>query len=367
MYIIIFCSLLAFFLTYLETKGKINNGMAWGFVLITFLGAIHYDYGNDYMNYYDFYQDITSHKFDLKQVLDGYYYKQIGWSLLCWLFKPIGGFFTMVALLNIVQNIIVYRFIRKNVKNNWIPLSVGIYLFSTSFYVLSFSMMRQMLVMVIFLGLWDLIKYKKWQIPFLVLLLCSTIHTSSIILLPFAFWGFLSTKNVRLLGIFCIILLVILWLFRDVLNNMFEYAVGLNEDFEYYANSYGDDDNNKSLRLGVGFFLNLIPFCLSVLYMFSNSENISEQSKKLVALYALSFLISPFAQVLQLVSRVGMYFSIYSIASIPLIYGNIKKSNFRIILVSLFVIILMYSYFGFWVSPIFKKSYSEFHTIFNLL
>ena len=366
MYIVIFCSLLAFFLTYLETKGKINNGMAWGFVIITFLGAIHYDYGNDYMNYYDIYQDITSLKFDFKQVLDGYYYKQIGWTLLCWSFKPIGGFFTMVAVLNIVQNIIVYRFIRKNVKNNWIPLSVGIYLFSTSFYVLSFSMMRQMLVMVIFLGLWDLIKYKKWQIPFLILLLCSTIHSSSFILIPFAFWGYLPIKSVRLLGIFYIVLLGILWLFHDVLNNIFVYAIGLNEDFEYYANYY-DDDNNKGLRLGLGFILNLIPFCLSIFYMFSKSDNISEQSKKLVALSALSFLISPFAQVLQLVSRVGMYFSIYSIASIPFIYGNIKNSNIRIILVSLFIIIMMYSYSDFWSSPIFKRSYSEFHTIFHLL
>ena len=61
MYIVISCSILAIILTYLESKGKIPGGMMCGFILMTTLCAIHYDYGNDYMQSYQNYQKFMEY------------------------------------------------------------------------------------------------------------------------------------------------------------------------------------------------------------------------------------------------------------------------------------------------------------------
>ena len=83
MYIVIFFSILAFLLTYLESKGKMKGGMKIGFILVTILGAIHYDYGNDYFSYLGNYEEITRYSFDLLGILAGEYYREPGWALLC--------------------------------------------------------------------------------------------------------------------------------------------------------------------------------------------------------------------------------------------------------------------------------------------
>lgn len=112
------------------------------------------------MSYYDIYKHVTAYQFDLSGIAAGDYFIEPGWVLLCWLFKHIGGFFKMVAVLNLIQNMLVYRTIKNYVEKKWWPLTVFIYLFSTSFYLLNFSMMRQGFVVCVFLGLWQLIKEK---------------------------------------------------------------------------------------------------------------------------------------------------------------------------------------------------------------
>ena len=68
MSIVIFTSFIALILTILESKKIMLNGMKWGFVLVTFLGCVHYDYGNDYMSYVDIYNEITRYPFDFEDI-----------------------------------------------------------------------------------------------------------------------------------------------------------------------------------------------------------------------------------------------------------------------------------------------------------
>ena len=102
MYVVLIISLLAILFTYLESQSKMKNGMAIGFVLVALIAAIRYNYGNDYMNYYQAYQTIISHSFTLDvQQLSGIY-REPGWTLLTFLF----GFST--ALLSPVPPLLCY-------------------------------------------------------------------------------------------------------------------------------------------------------------------------------------------------------------------------------------------------------------------
>lgn len=365
MYIVFLCSAIALLLTYLESRGLVKGGMKWGFVLVTILGMIHYDYGNDYMSYYETFNEVTQYIFDFDAILSKTYHRDPGWVILCYAFKPIGGFFMMVAVLNVIQNMIVYRFIKDNVELKWRPFSVFIYLFSTSFYLLSFSMMRQMLVMIVFLGLWKYIIQRKWWIALIVIYACSFIHNSALVLLPFAFWGFVPTKNPKYVAIGYVSLFALLWLTQNYVNYLFMNIAALNDGFSTYVDTYEND--KFGLTVSIGYYITLIPFVLSFLFLLSKKDTHAKENILLVALGSIAFLITPFSQIASLTARIGYYFAIYSIAAYPLVYGNIKSKSIRSCLLSVNVLLTMYSYYMFFKEGVYVEKYSTFHTIFGQL
>lgn len=364
MFIVVLCSLVALFLTFLESRKILRNGMGFGFTLVTFLGCIHYNYGNDYMAYYDIYKSIVSVNFNLSDILAGEVYKEPGWALLCYFFKPLGGFFVMVAALNIVQNIIVYRVIKSNVKQTWWPLAVFVYLFSTSFYLLNFSMMRQGLVICLFLGTWMLIKEKKNLKSLLILFLCSTIHKSALVLLPFAFWGMVPIRKGRGAVIIFVILYFFIWFSGTFMNDVMGLFLSF-EEFEEYGKAYGDYESENTYRLG--FVLNMIPCVLSLLYMMSQRQDCTHEDKLVVALSIISFIIAPFSEIVPLVGRIGIYFSVFQIIAAPKIYSYIKNNIIALGLLSIYCFMILYGYIQFFNSPVYHKAYSDFHTVFSLI
>lgn len=362
MYIVIFCSLIALLLTYLESTNQAKGGMKWGFVIVTILGMIHYDYGNDYMPYYDIYKQALYYQFDLSGILAGDYFRDPGWVLLCWLFKPIGGFFMMVAVLNLIQNMLVYRTIKNYVEKKWWPLSVFIYLFSTSFYLLNFSMMRQGFVVCVFLGLWQLIKEKKWYLAAPILWLCSFVHTSALILIPFAFAGFVPIGKGKLWASLYIILFLVLWFSGSMLNDIFMSFMTV-EEFQDYADTYSK--YNNTMKIGLGFAMNLIPFILGMMYLRDTDSGHSFSDNLVVSIALISFVIAPFSSIIPLVSRVGYYFGSYQMIAIPLIYKNLKRKEIQLALLFLFVFMLAYDYLMFFKSPIWINKFTTFKTIFS--
>ena len=364
MYFVIIISLAALILTYLDSTNKQSGGMKYAFVLITIVGAIHYDYGNDYMAYYDMYEKVSLVPFNIISVLEGDVLKEPGWALLCYLFKPIGGFFMMVAVLNIIQNVLIYKNIKSYVDKKWWPMAIFIYLFSTSFYLLNFSMMRQGLVICVFFGMWPWIKEKKIIRSLITLLLCSLVHTSAVILLPFAFWGVLSFRNSRVWAIVLLVLFLALWIVKDFLNGIFGYLM-LIEQFDDYASYYALTDD-RELSFGLGYLMNTLPFFLSLFYLFFNNDS-QKQSNQLVILAAISFLITPFTTIIPLIERVRMYFAVYLITSLPIVYSCVRNKILRYGLIFIFVFLYLYDYRGWFYSDVWMDSYRTYQTIFSVL
>lgn len=92
MFVIIVVSLLALFFTILESKEVLRGGMALGFIIITIVSMIRYDYGNDYMGYYDDFNNAC--KYDIEDIIIfSEYIKDSGWSFFCKLFEPFGFLF----------------------------------------------------------------------------------------------------------------------------------------------------------------------------------------------------------------------------------------------------------------------------------
>lgn len=362
MLVVFAVSLLALFLTYLESRG-LKGGMKVGFALVTILGCIHYNYGNDYMSYYNLYEKVASTPFNINAVINGDIFHDVGWVILNYAFKYLGGFFSLVAILNILQNIIIYKFISRNVESNWRIFAVFIYLFSTNFYLLNFSMMRQGLVVALFIFVLHFIKDKRWVISSIILLGCTFVHTSAIILLPFAFWGYLPMKNVKVIVSFYTLIILALALNATTVSVILEQVLA-QDNLQVYATRYSD--NNDVGSRGIGFIINILPLVISIIYLI-RQHSFRDADGLLILLYMCSFLVIPFSNQISTVGRLGIYFGAIGIAALPKLYSRIKPYYLRFSLTSLFVLITLYDYYLFFSSETFGRAYSDFHTIFELL
>lgn len=366
MWLVIIVSLLAILFSYLESVGQMKNGMRWGFIFLGALLALHYDYGSDYMAYFAGYKVIASSS--LYDVLNDYTmtYGETGWQLLNWLFSRISmknGFFLMVAVIAILQNYFCYQFIKREVSQSYWPFAVFVYVFNTSLFLLSFSMMRQSFVVFTFMAIWPLIRNRKWLLSLAILIGCTFIHQSSIILLPFAFWGFVPVKNGKLVGVFYAALFVALFLSKDLLNSIYQNMM-LIERFDEYATTYDEGAIERSFSIGR--ILSYAPFVAIILYLMLNKEA-DLSSRRLVALAGISTLVAPFAFIIPLLGRVGIYFMVYQIAALPLAFGSIKQPYRNMFFMVYFVVSIYELYQFFEPSSVYSKSYSIYHTIFSLL
>lgn len=364
MIVVAFTSIVALFLGYLDARKVLKNGMLLGFIIITVLGCIHYDYGNDYMQYYYEYQIITDSEFNFSYVFDKTTFRDPGWSLLCFIFKHIGGFYTMVATLTIIQNALVYNFIRNSVDRKYWSISVFVFLFTSSFFLLGLSMLRQWFVMCVFVGIWSLINGKKWFLSLAIIYLCSFVHRTAFILLPFAFWGFIPYKGTKKYSVILLILFCCFWLSKNLLNSIFSQLLALNT-FNSYSDSY--DDESALQSVGVGYLLKIMPFFISIYYLNNKSslEDETEKTKfKLVLLASIAYLVTPFSQIIQMISRVRLYFSLLNVAAIPIVYGAVSNKLIRYMLYGIYVFMTLYEYWMFFHSETYGKSYQTFKTIF---
>lgn len=365
MIVLLTISLIALLLTYLETIGKLKDGMMWGFVLVTIIAAIHYDYGNDYMSYMQMYKEITYFDFNLSSVLAGDVWKEPGWALLNYAFIPLGGFFGLVAALSVLQNVIYYKAIKRYVDKEWWTMAVFIYLFSTSLYVLNMSMMRQGLAISLFV--WAFLYFKDRRIipSLLILIAAASVHNSAKILLPFVLWGFIpmGKKFSKYMSYFYAVMFVVLYMNADFVNTIFMAFMEI-EDMAKYADIYGNDE--KTGKFGLGFIINLIPFIISLYYLLKCYDT-DIWKRRLICIACIGFFITPFTLIVPLMNRVGMYFAAYSVFAIPITYDWIKRKELRYSFLVIYILMALYSYFGFFSSEVFSEAYSTYKTIFSAL
>lgn len=367
MYIVILVSIIAFFFTYSESTGRMKYGMRWGFFLITLLGCIHYNYGNDYMPYMALFQQVEDTPFNWNYIISREFYREPGWILLCYLFKNRGGFFVMVAVLNIVQNLLVYSFINKYVPQRFWYWAMFIYLFNVGFYLLSFSMMRQEFVVCVFLGLWGLIKERKFIIPAVVLYFCSWIHSSAILLVPFALWGFLPVGNRKILASILLVLIVVLTYSASLITSILD-SFSFNKELDEWMDFYGRNQQIRASR-GLGALMNIIPFFVGIYCLMSSSlKTVSRENIQLVTLALFGFFLQPFTAIIPGAGRIGYYFVIYGLAAIPIAYSSIRDKGVRTTLIMIYVVMTIYNYYLFFApGSSYAPYYKTFDTIFSVL
>ena len=358
-----------FFAAMPQKQFKYGLEVAW-LILFVFL-AIRYDFGNDYMAYYDDFEMLNSYA---KFGIDSDAHNEPGWQILCHLFNPL-GFFAMVAFLTAIECYVLYRFIKEYVPERYYWFAIFLYVFTPSIMLVGASMMRNMLAITLVIVSMKYIKSRK-IVPFVALIfVASQIHSSAIILYPLFLLGYIQNVRVHK-WVYGIIIVAYMALsaasahLTPIINDIATLA-GEEETVEVYTMRAQFSETNT----GVGVILQMILFMYLVLTLYRYNGAV----RILFLMLILGTFVVPFASVIPMIGRYMYYFNIFSIVCYPIVWGGVKDRTsldnkpiasknrlWDMGAISVTVLLTLYSYLQFFQNPIWVDKFSTYYTIFSV-
>lgn len=324
------------------------------FIILTLLAILRYDFGNDYASYRIAFDKI-----------------HMGWSspfedqiLFNFLNAITPNFYLFIAITSVLTIYPVYKLLSLCVEEKYAWIGVLVYCINPYLFLMSLSAIRQsvatgMFIVACYFG------YKRKPIPYLIIvLLASLVHASAIILLPFYF-----IANDRKMGkvqvLIIITVFLILLVSGDVFNDLMEKFIEMfdNTQYEHYVEE-GDSNSLRATLLSSIFFV----------YVAINVPRLKGAALASSKLYLIGCICSVLAFRLSMLTRVQMYFDIFSIVSIPLIIKSnlsnehkplwiiINRYVFPILIFTIYVL----RYYSFFTNPLWE-AFTEYHTILEVL
>lgn len=304
--IVYFLSLIStFFFISCYEKNKENKILKIIFFIFSFMpffliSAFRYDVGTDFLTRYvaDFYKINEGLNVDNLEV---------GYKIII----KICQFFTdnsqsIFIVTSFIINLLITYTIFKYSKNKY--LSVIVYFFG-GFLFLSLNAVRQFLAMsLIFWAYPYLIRENKKWLYIISVLIASSIHSSALVMLIFAFFGKNKTINYKITLLVVVLFLLFGRSLLVPLNLLLKETKFSPYLVEYYAKA-----DVSSLYLLSNF---LIYTFYSLVIKNKNIEN-----KEVILLYniqAMALIITSMEAIHQLFSRIVFYYTIFQLISIPL-------------------------------------------------
>lgn len=351
----------------LQSLGIWKYGLFCGFLITTTLLAIHYDFGNDYWSYYDWFEESLSTPFP-KSIADFLELsRDPGWDILNLLFGKLfgmNGFFVMVASLSIIEGVCYYTFIKKCIPQSWYWFAMALYVLNNHFFILTFSMMRQSLTMALLLLCFIWIQEQKMLRPLLTILLLSTIHNSALLCIPIVFIPLLSFANPKVWAILLFIVWLLFLVTSSILEPILTNFASFTEAFARYVETYTDD---SKITFGLGYLLRLLPL-FSLLYGLYTNQFAKEEIPILI-IWSLSILLLPFGTIVPMFGRLLFYFELAGLAALPKIINISKTIPVKCVLalsILLLVVIALYDSF-YKPTAVYFDYYLNFHTVFEVI
>lgn len=310
-------------------------------VLFLFL-ALRFDYGNDYMGYFDIHSALSA--------------GLPAWGQSDILFKNLNvlipNFYIFIAVISLFYIFTIHFLISKNlnVRSYW--FAILILLINPYLFLVHSSSIRQTLAICFFVFAVHFATQKKIAWYFVFVLLATGMHTSAIILLPLYF--ILNEKKItqkQIIIIFISIAILIATPAFDLLaNKILEYMPS-------HYRIYYDQGLENSLRATLlsSFFFFFLIFNLKLL-----------KGKEIIygKLALIASIVSLLAFKVSMINRVGMYFDIFMIISIPTIFGKMERGLNKKVIFIIMLAIFILRYYSFFANPMWE-SFLNYTTIFN--
>lgn len=310
-------------------------------VLFLFM-ALRYDYGNDYMDYYNNHILINA--------------GHDAWGSRDFLFNILNkltpDFFLLIAIISLFYIITINYLIKKNlnIKQYW--FATLILLINPYIFLVQLSSIRQTLAICFFVFAVTFAIKRKILLYLLFVFLAIGMHESAIILLPIYFILTekpLNKKYVLLTTIF-VLTLIFTPLFDLIMNIVLEY---MPKNYRYYYEK--GLQNSVRATLISSFFFFLLVF---------NFDKLKGKEIIYGKLSLISTIISLLAYKVSMLTRIGMYFDIFMIITIPTVFIKMDKGLKRNLLILIMLTIYLLRYYSFFTNPLWE-SFVKYQTILN--
>jgi len=345
---------------------KISNPVIFlPLLLYSLIMGCRYGVGTDYFNYLELYQDIKYFEPNWTEfIFSSYTYllsiNNIHFSI----------FFGIISFFQITFFINAYKQYPKI-----LPIAI-IFYFIGSYYLGWNNVLRQNLVVAIFLNMVHLIEKRKIILYYTIAFLCIGIHLSSILL--FLIYPFLrlidkfyTNNNIRFLLILYFAFLgvgLFIDIFSYIYNNEFILLFLLDTDYAAYAWNEGYMTAKSGNSLGLGYLLKIINRIIIILY----SSHLLLYYKSSFFKYSywlcyIGFCLHALFTTSIVLQRPNLFFISFELIIVPFLWYYLlhKKSNY-----SLFnILILCFSFTSYllmFLSEIVngKETTAEFHFFF---
>lgn len=332
------------------------------FVLLFLFAALRYMFGNDYNAYMEKFQQIQNGRLDV-----------FDWEYLYTLLNLVTpSFYILVALTSLIFVYGIYRLISRELPKNYVWLGLLIFVINPYLFMVNLSAMRQCLSMVLVISAVSYASQRK-VVPYLLLMVAASLfHMSAIFLLPAYF--IMDTKPVKSGAIVIILLVLFLGLYIvDVQSVLLSVARFLgNSNYLYYAST----DLQNSLRATL---LTAIYF----IFVLTNLPKLKGRMLVYGKLYLVGTMLGVLAFRASMLTRIQMYFDIFSVVVIPAIMVELRKEgivkvdpkhpiasmwacvNHYALPILIFAVFIL-RYYSFFTNPMWEPFF-EYHTIFELI
>ena len=331
------------------------------FIVLAFISSIRYMYGNDYTSYHRCFELIKSGS-------GNPFEEELLYSALN---KLLPSFYILIVVTSIFFIHVIHMLIKINIESKYIWISVFIFLINPYLFLMNLSAIRQCIAMCFFILAVEMaIKKKIWGY-FGCLIVAILFHKSAMILLPIIF--LITNQKVNVKKIVIIMLGMILLLSYDDLTSVINNILGYFEFTSY--SSYISDGIGNSIRATI------LSSCYFIYVLFNMPKM---EGKYLVygKLYLYGTMLSVLAYRISMLTRVQMYFDIFSIIVIPYlftrrpmngkltIYAKSSETIYevfnRYFLPCIIIIIYCLRYYSFFNNTLWESFY-KYRTILDLL
>lgn len=334
--------LIALFFTFPDLNKKYPFHIFTFSTLFLFL-ALRYDYGNDYMSYFNTHAAINAG-------LPAWGQNDI---LFKYLNLLIPNFYLLIAIISFFYILTMYYLIKRNLKVKEYWFAILLLLINPYLFLVHLSSLRQTIAICFVIFAINFAVKRKFLMYSLFIMMAVGFHISAIILLPVYF--ILNDSKIKkkwiVLTYGFLAALIGTPLFETILYRVLEY-------FPRHYTYYFEQGLQNSLRATL----------ISSFFFFLVILNINKLEGKEIIYGKLSLIatmISLLAIKASMITRIGMYFDIFLIITIPQIFSKIEVKAYRQILFIIMILIYLLRYFSFFNNPIWTEAYSIYRTILS--
>lgn len=352
---------LAVFFAVVGQKNKYIQRTA--FLVLFLFAALRFMYGNDYYNYYRWFNHIHAGR-------PSGFKTEVLYNLLN-IYLP--SFPVLVALSSLLLILVVYRLIYKNLPTQYAWIGTCIFVISPALFLMNLSALRQSIAICFFVIAVNCACKKKyfWYLVFVVV--AALFHKSAILLLPFCFLA--TDRPVKPMACWIIFLgTLVLLLSSDFLLNTVVWVAEQFGDKNYIYMAGQDMQNSIRATLLTSVFF---------IYVVLNLPKLKGKALIYAKIYMMSPLLGVLAREISMLTRIQMYFDIFAVVVLPTIFMTTKARgpiivNRRNVLITfwdclnkyafppLIIIIYLLRYYSFFTNPEWEAFFT-YRTIFMLL